>query len=102
MNKKKEILYKIIVLGDKDSKKSGFIHKYIYDDKLFTTTNFYNNEKIVTLYNGKTAKILIFDMAYNDAHFNSLRTNYYKSANGIIIIYNVNRRNSFEYAKSEL
>ena len=41
-------------------------------------------------------------MAYNNGRYRSLISSYYRKANGIIIIYNVNRRDSFEYANLSL
>ena len=97
-----EILYKIAVLGDDDSKKTNFINKYKNDyfyDKYFRTLRLYEEDIIVTLYNGRTAKIHIEDINFNNTILRNIIKYYYSGVNGFIIVYNVNKINSFESAK---
>jgi len=100
--REKEIIYHIIVLGDKDSQKSIFIRDYIFDYHPFTSLVSYTTQKLVTLNNGKIVKIDIHNRAYNYQSYKSLSRINFRSSYGFIIIYNVNKRESFENAKDYL
>ena len=68
--KKEDILYKIVLLGDYDEGKTRFIRRYvgdIYDSNMFSTIEFDFKIKRVTLNDGKTAKIQIWDTASGES-----------------------------------
>jgi len=102
--KKEEILYKIVLLGDYDAGKTRFIRRYvgdIYDSNMFSTIEFDFKIKRVTLNDGKTAKIQIWDTA-NGERYKFIITNNFRGAKGFIIMYNIAWRKSFEIAKEWL
>ena len=102
--KKEEILYKIVLLGDYDAGKTRFIRRYvgdIYDSNMFSTIEFDFKIKRVTLNDGKTAKIQIWDTASGE-RYKFIIANNFRGAKGFIIMYNIAWRKSFEIAKEWL
>ena len=101
--KKEEILYKIIVLGSYETGKTRFIRRYadnMYDSNISTIGVDFKIKR-VTLKDGKTAKIQIWDIASGERCKYFIR-NYIKGANGFIIMYNMTWKKSFEIAKDWL
>ena len=94
----KECIYKIILLGDNPVGKTSILLRYV--DRIFReiyliTIGFDQRLKSIILKNGKSIKLQIWDTAGQD-RFRTITKNYYKGAHGIILIYDVTYRNTFE------
>ncbi len=96
-NKNKQIEAKIITLGDSRVGKTSLIVQFI--DNKFTvnylsTIGFDLKTKVIKLSNGIDMKLTIHDTAGQE-RFKSLSTNYIKKANGILLVYDITEKNSF-------
>ena len=97
-----DIIYKVLLLGDPTVGKTCFLVKYT--DKTFqeihlATIGLDYRLKHMTLNNGKNVKLQIWDTAGQD-RFRAITKNYYKGANGIILIYDVTNPKTFDNVKS--
>ncbi len=97
-----ENVYKVLLLGDTTVGKTCFLMKYT--DKTFqevhmSTIGLDYRLKTKTLKSGKNVKLQIWDTAGQD-RFRSITKNYYKSANGIILIYDVTSLLTYENVKT--
>ena len=103
MNKhKKEFIYKILLLGDSSVGKTCILARYAdntFQEDHLATIGLDYKIKTVTLDNGKTVKIQIWDTAGQD-RFKSITKNYYKGAHGIILIYDITNKRSFDNVKN--
>ena len=97
-----DCVYKVLLLGDSTVGKTCFLLKYT--DKVFkevhmTTVGLDYRLKNMTLKNGKTVKLQIWDTAGQD-RFRSITKNYYKGAHGIIVIYDITSFATFDNVKN--
>ena len=95
---KKEILYKLLLLGDWSVGKTCFLMRYTdntFNDIHLSTIGIDYKLKNVTLENGQVVKIQIWDTAGQD-RYKSITKSYIRGANGIILIYDVTNKKSFE------
>ena len=102
MKSKKEILYKILILGYSSVGKNCFLTRYAdntFQEMHLSTIGIDYKLKNVVMDNGKTVKLQIWDTAGQD-RFRSITKNYYKGANGIIVLFSVTDRNSFSNVKN--
>ena len=101
MNQKtKEIIYKILLLGNNFSGKTCFMIRCVentYRATFLSTIGLDYRTKKVILNNGATAKIQIWDTASADRYDHITRQYFYRT-NGFILMYNMTRRESFEKA----
>ena len=100
--KQKELLYKILVLGDSSVGKTCFLMRYAdntFQEIHMSTIGLDYKLKNVQLDDGKIVKIQIWDTAGQD-RFRSITKNYYKGAHGIILIYDVTSRKTFDSVKN--
>ena len=86
-----DCVYKVLLLGDSSVGKTCFLLRYC--DKTFqeahlSTIGLDYRLKTMTLKSGKNIKLQIWDTAGQD-RFRAITKNYYKGANGIILIYDV-------------
>ena len=98
---KKEFLYKILILGDSSVGKTCFLTRYAdntFQEAHMSTIGIDYKLKNVQTENGKVAKLQIWDTAGQD-RFRSITKNYYKGANGIIVIFSVTDKKSFDNVK---
>ena len=98
----KELLYKILLLGDSTVGKTCFLMRYTdntYQEIHMSTIGIDNKFKDVELEDGKKVKIQIWDTAGQD-RFRSITKNYYKGAHGIILIYDITNKKSFENVRT--
>ena len=98
----KELLYKILLLGDSSVGKTCFLMRYTdntYQEIHMSTIGIDNKFKDVELDDGKKVKIQIWDTAGQD-RFRSITRNYYKGANGIVLIFDVTNKKSYENVKN--
>ena len=102
MAEKKEFLYKILLLGDSSVGKTCFLMRYTdntFQEIHMSTIGLDYKLKNVQLDDGKMVKIQIWDTAGQD-RFRSITKNYYKGAHGIILIYDVTSRKTFDNVKN--
>ena len=94
---KNEFLYKILLLGDASVGKTCFYMQYTentFHEVHITTVGIENKTTNVTIEN-KTYKVQIWDTAGQE-RFRSITKNYYKGAHGIVLIYDVTNKDTFE------
>ena len=96
-----DTVYKVLLLGDSSVGKTCFLLRYC--DKTFqeahlSTIGLDYRLKSMTLNNEKNIKLQIWDTAGQD-RFRALTKNYYKGANGIILIYDISTTQTFENVK---
>ena len=95
---RKEILYKILLLGDWSVGKTCFLMRYTentFNDIHLSTIGVDFKLKVVKLDNGEEVKIQIWDTAGQD-RYRTITKSYIRGAHGIILIYDVTSRKSFE------
>ena len=101
---KKESLYKILILGDSSVGKTCFLMRYadnIFQETHMSTIGIDYKLKNIYLKDDKLVKLQIWDTAGQD-RFHSITKTYYKGANGIILIYSVIDRKTFENVQNWL
>ena len=97
-----EFVYKVLLLGDSTVGKTCFLLRYCdktFEDAHLTTVGLDYRLKSMVLKNGKNVKLQIWDTAGQD-RFRAITKNYYKGANGIILIYDVTNLQSYENVKN--
>ncbi len=97
-----DCVYKVLLLGDSTVGKTCFLLRYC--DKTFqeahlSTIGLDYRLKTMILKSGKNIKLQIWDTAGQD-RFRAITKNYYKGANGIILIYDVTNLQSYENVKN--
>ena len=101
---KSDCVYKVLLLGDSTVGKTCFLMRYTdntFQEIHMSTIGLDYRLKNITLENGKNIKIQIWDTAGQD-RFRAITKNYYKGANGIILIYDVTNKQSYENVKNWL
>jgi len=89
-------VYKIILLGDGTVGKSSFFKRYFfndYDDKYTLTMGINEKFKFLKI-NDSEIKLQLWDTAGQE-RFRSLPRKYYQHADGILLLYDVTNRESF-------
>lgn len=91
-----DVLLKVLMIGDSDVGKSSILLRF--------TDDLYNDEQPVTIgvdfkikmveFGGKKVNLTIWDTAGQEK-FRSLTSSYYRGTQGIILVYDVTRRDSF-------
>ena len=97
-----DIVYKVLLLGDSSVGKTCFLLRYCdksFQDAHLSTMGLDYRLKTMTLKSGKNIKLQIWDTAGQD-RFRAITKNYYKGANGIILIYDVTNAQTFENVKN--
>ena len=97
-----DTVYKVLLLGDSSVGKTCVLLRYC--DKTFqeahlSTIGLDYRLKTMALENGKNIKLQIWDTAGQD-RFRAITKNYYKGANGIILIYDVTNLQTYENVKN--
>ena len=95
-------LYKILLLGDSAVGKSCLLLRYCDDsfqDIHLATIGLDFRLKTLNLDNNKKIKAQIWDTAGQD-RFRAITKNYYRGANGILLIYDITDRSSFEHIRN--
>ena len=86
-NQKREVLYKILLLGDWAVGKTCFLMRYTentFTEMHLTTVGLDYKLKTVKLDNDKTVKVQIWDTAGQE-RYKTITKSYIKGANGIIL-----------------
>ena len=102
MSVKKQFMYKILLLGDSSVGKTCVLTRYTdntFQEDHMATIGLDFKIKNVNLDTGKTVKVQIWDTAGQD-RFKSITKNYYKGAHGIILIYDVTNKKTFDNVKN--
>ena len=99
-----ELVYKVLLLGDSSVGKTCFLLRYCdksFQEAHLSTIGLDYRLKSMTLQNDKNIKLQIWDTAGQD-RFRAITKNYYKGANGIILIYDVTNKQSYENVQNWL
>ena len=97
-----ECVYKVLLLGDSTVGKTCFLMKYTdktFQDIHMATIGLDYRLRSMRLQSGKNIKLQIWDTAGQD-RFRAITKNYYKGSRGIILIYDVTNRQTFENVKT--
>ena len=93
-----EFAFKILLLGDSSVGKTCFLKRYTdntFQDAYLSTIGFDFKYKFVTLEEGKTVKVQLWDTA-GEERFKTIAKSYYKGAHGIVLIYDVTNRKTYD------
>ena len=93
-----EFAFKILLLGDSSVGKTCFLKRYTdstFQDAYLSTIGFDFKYKFVTLEEGKTVKVQLWDTA-GEERFRTIAKSYYKGAHGIVLIYDVTNRKTYD------
>ena len=96
-----DCVYKILLLGDTSVGKTCFLLKYTdnkFQIKHMSTIGLDYRVKSITLKSGKPVKLQLWDTAGQD-RFRAITKSYYKSANGVILIYDITSIQTFDNVK---
>ena len=91
--------YKILLLSCTPAGKTCILNRFIenrYIDNFLGTIGIDFKAKIIELDNGKGVELQIWDTSYTERSRACYREYLYKIADGIILIYDITDRNSFE------
>ena len=98
MSKKKEKVDKIniITLGNSSVGKTSLIQRYVDDnfENTFATIGFNTKFKTKILSNGEKLKVNFFDTSGQEKYY-SLSYNYIKNSDGILLMYDITKKESF-------
>ena len=97
-----DCVYKVLLLGDTTVGKTCFLMKYTdktFQDVHISTIGLDYRLKSMVLKSGKNIKLQIWDTAGQD-RFRAITKNYYKGANGIILIYDVTNPKTYDNVKN--
>ena len=95
-------IYKILLLGDSAVGKSCLLLRYCdekFQDLHLATIGLDFRLKTIYLENNKKVKVQIWDTAGQD-RFLAITKNYYRGANGILLVFDVTNLSSFEHIKN--
>ena len=95
-------IYKILLLGDSAVGKSCLLLRYCdekFQDLHLATIGLDFRLKTIYLENNKKIKVQIWDTAGQD-RFLAITKNYYRGANGILLVFDVTNLSSFEHIKN--
>jgi small GTP-binding protein len=98
MSESTDFAFKILLLGDSSVGKTCFLKRYTdntFQDAYLSTIGFDFKFKFVQLESGKTVKVQLWDTAGQE-RFRTIAKSYYKGAHGIILIYDVTNRKTFD------
>ena len=91
-------IFKIITIGDSGVGKTSIIRRYLYnifDHQTLNTIGLNFSFKEVILKNKTTVKLKILDTAGQEK-YNSLTKTYYKNANGVLFVFDISSKKTFE------
>ena len=98
-----DYLFKLLLIGNSSVGKSSLLFRFVenvWDDSFVPTIGV--DFKLKTLeVNGKKVKLQIWDTAGQE-RFKNIQASYYKGANGILVVYDITNRESFEHLNSWL
>ena len=98
---KKDLVFKILLLGDSTVGKTCFLARYsddVFVENYLNTIGSDYQLKIVKLDNGKTINVQLWDTAGQDKYRN-IAKNYYKGSHGILLLYDITSQTSYDNIK---
>ena len=90
--------FKIILVGSISVGKTAIITRYVaneFNNKYNCTLKVDFKTKIININNSVQAKLVIWDTC-GDEKYRAITRNYYKNANGVLLVYDITRRDSFD------
>ena len=97
-------IFKIIIVGNSTVGKSSLLNRYIdnnFNDTYSTTIGVEFGVKYVTLNDNTPIKLQIWDTAGQES-FRSITRLFYRASAGVILMYSIDNKNSFENLKTWL
>ena len=94
--------YKILILGDSTVGKTCFLTRYTdntFQEEYLASIGMDYKIKSYEKEDGNSIKLYIWDTAGQD-RFRSITRNYYKGADGIILIYDITKKDTFENVRN--
>ena len=88
---------KILTLGDTNVGKSSIVLRFVsdkFDDKMFSTIGIDFKSKVIKVGN-QSIKVLLWDTAGQEK-FQNIAKQYYNGANGVLLIFDITDKKSFE------
>ena len=110
-----DYLFKLLLIGNSSVGKSSLLFRFVenvWDDNFVPTIgvdfvsekyfNSFQKQKLKTLeVNGKKVKLQIWDTAGQE-RFKNITASYYRGGNGVLVVYDITDRDSFENLNSWL
>ena len=99
-----DFAFKILLLGDSSVGKTCFLKRYTdntFQDAYLSTIGFDFKFKLITLNSGKQVKVQLWDTAGQE-RFRTIAKSYYKGAHGILLMYDVTNRRTYDNIKKWL
>ena len=93
-----DLLFKVLLIGDSGTGKSCLLIRFaedIFSDNYISTIGVDFKIKTIDV-DGKTVKMQVWDTAGQE-RFRTITASYYRGSNGIIIVYDVTDRESFDH-----
>ena len=115
-NQEYDYLFKLLLIGNSSVGKSSLLFRFVenvWDDNFVPTigVDFVSNIYLIYLYilqklktlevNGKKVKLQIWDTAGQE-RFKNITASYYRGGNGVLVVYDITDRDSFENLNSWL
>jgi len=97
MSREYDYMMKMLFIGESNVGKSSLIIRFIsdlFDDKTQNTISTDFKSRTVELADGKRARLQIWDTAGQE-RFRTVTTNYYRSAHGIFLVYDIADKTSY-------
>ena len=98
-----DYIFKVLLIGDAGVGKSSILLRFTddsFEEQMASTIGVDFRVKTVTL-GGKTVKLTIWDTAGQE-RFRTLTSSYYRGCHGVILVYDVNERESFTHLQQWL
>ena len=93
-----EASFKIIIIGNSGVGKTSLLQRFLYNtfnETMFSTLGINTTNKEITLKNGKTILLKLFDTAGQE-RFRSLSRAFFRNVDGVLFVYAINDLKSFE------
>lgn len=93
-----DLLFKVLLIGDSGTGKSCLLIRFaedIFTDNYISTIGVDFKIKTINI-DGKTVKMQVWDTAGQE-RFRTITASYYRGSNGVIIVYDVTDRESFDH-----
>ena len=99
---KKELLFKLVIIGDASTGKSSLLRRYCentFDENYKCTVGVDFQIKILKMNDGRIVKLQIWDTAGQD-RYKVMTKSYYRNAKACLIVYDITRRETFDNVKT--